>query len=149
MNDARRRRIQLKKRIEEQRKKERSKGKKALNKIVKKFYAPCQHGFHCASIMCPTCNKKFLRRQEQWLSQPAIMEENLRASFGLGRTVQAKIFVSPPAPYYEMKLVDVTLPINKATEKIMAMKKNGFWAHDSGYPVWFPPERILEVVILN
>ena len=149
MNDARRRRIQLKKRIEEQRKKTRLLGNRMLTKIIRKLSAACKHGFKQGWRTCPICSEANSRRREKWLSQPAIMEENLRASFGLGRTVQAKIFVSPPAPYYEMKLVDVTLPINKATEKIMAMKKNGFWAHDSGYPVWFPPERILEVVILN
>lgn len=140
MNDARRRRIALRKRIVEQQ-------KRREEQFLKGEVGKCIHKISLYK-KCRRCDKVLEAEYQKLLSHPKIMEGMLQRQLGLLNTVPAVVLIRSYANGMPFP-VRINLSARKPTEQIMNMRKNGFWAVDHGYLSWFGPELIQEVTILN
>lgn len=132
MNAARQRRIALKKKIEEQRKK---RDDRQLKRWLKTFRPPT-----------PAEEARQEKQMRELLSDPEIMEWNLKEKLKLNEVRDATIFLYQESPFLPFLSIRTKLPVRNPTEKIMAMKKNGFWAIHQGHVLWFPGELIKGVM---
>jgi len=141
MNAARKRRLELKKRIETQRK---QRDARDLEQAKKPFKDPgtykCKHKVSLFDH-CKICWEELGRR-------PDVMEGRLRAEFKLDRVRRAFVFLKMQT-IYGPKIVSVWLSIHHPTQQIQDMRKNGFWAMDLGYLTWFAPDSFTEVCFDN
>lgn len=134
MNDARRRRLALQKRIKEQQKR-RDQELPPLN---------CVHDIPFDE-KCDKCNEAI--GPEFW-NKPEHMELLTRVKFGLPlakEMVQATIWVKPYHIMGSCYPIDVLLPQATLASKVESMREKGFWCVDRGEIVWYHPDSILEV----
>lgn len=141
MNEARKRRLGLKTRIETAKKKNQELEDREFELIST---IPCRHGI-ALSRNCQACDEIISEVDREYMSSPEVMEARLRHEFGLDETRPAFIFLNQTWGYGP-RIVSIELSIHNPTQIIMDMKKNGVWALDKGYPTWFAPEQILEVL---
>lgn len=134
MNAARQRRQALKRRIEKQR--------QAELKKPYRFRIPTKRE-----------SEKFEKILERYRNSPEGMEWKLRQEFGLDQVRRAFVFLDLPGTVVGRivlpRIVTTWLSAHNPTQKIMDMKKNGFWAWDRGYLTWFDPGHITEVCFDN
>jgi hypothetical protein len=142
MNDARRRRIELKKRIEAQRKIRETKFFEFTDT------GSCVHDIPFRK-RCPECEAILEEEYQKILRHPDVMENILKNKLGLNETRPAIVFIRPHHIGGIMFPVQISLSAHNPTEQIMTMRKNGFWAVDHGFLTWFGPELIQEVSFLN
>ncbi len=140
MNDARRRRKALQKRIAEQH--------KQLESRDFLEEGSCIHEIPFEKT-CPECEAVLEQGFQKVMQHPDVMEYRLKSQLGLNDMLPAIAFIRPHMMLAPCFPVQISLPARNPTEQIMAMRKNGFWAVDHGYLTWFGPELIVEVSFLN
>lgn len=142
MNDARRRRIELKKRIETQRKIRETK--------IFEFTdtGSCSHNIPLQN-QCLACEAILGTEYQKILRHPDVTENILKNKLGLNDTLPAIVFIRPHIIGATMFPVQINISAHNPTEQIMTMRKNGFWAVYHGVLTWFGPELIQEVSFLN
>jgi hypothetical protein len=139
MNDARRRRLALQKRIKEQQK---------LRESGDFLEGSCIHDIPFEKT-CPECEAVLEQGFLKVMRHPDVMAWRLKNQLGLNDTLPAIAFIRPHMMLAPVFPVRINLSARNPTEQIMAMRKNGFWAVDHGYLTWFGPELITEVSFLN
>lgn len=132
MNAARQRRVALKKRIEEQRKK---RDDRQLKRWLKSFRQPT-----------PAEEARQEKQMRELLNDPEIMEWNLKEKLKINEVKDATVFIDQQSPFLPFLTLPIKLPLRNPTEKIMAMRKNGFWTVHHGHVLWFPGELIKGVM---
>jgi hypothetical protein len=140
MNDARRRRLALQKRIKEQQKLRESED------FLEE--GSCIHDVSFEKT-CSECEAVLEEGFQKVMRDPEVMAWRLKNQLGLNDTLPAIAFIRPHMILAPVFPVRINLSARNPTEQIMAMRKNGFWAVDHGYLTWFGPELITEVSFLN
>src|SRR5579864_1155153 len=145
MNAARKRRLDLKKRIEVQKKEREAQAEKEFREIGE---LKCRHKIPL-SRGCKACDENFKPLIEEYNNLPSTMERRLRHGFGLDRLKRAFVFTKMTTMYGTPKIVSIWLSTHHPTQQIQDMRKNGFWAVDLGYLTWFAPDSFTEVCFDN
>ena len=97
---------------------------------------------------CVTCEEISNQEFEDFCQSPLMMETKLRRQLGIGRYVPVYVFLKFP-PGCVPRLVKSYVRADHAATDVAAMRKDGFWAVDSGYLVNFSGDQIADITFAN